>query len=260
MARGLNIDYDTLFTEVAAFLGKDRDNSSISEVERSTIDAHIKAGLRMFYTSYSWSFLKPWSEISVKAGTWEYELPSDFGYLLGNIIVECEDRRKPMQLIGQTQLMGMPHDKEGIPRFYAVSPKIMSVQSYEQRFQLLIWPTPKKKVRLHLQYSVVPGVLSSSNPYPYGGMYHAETIKEACLAAAESGSEDTVGLHYQLFQNLLKNSIAFDINQSVADNLGYNGDGMRGARGKLDLRMFLNDTEINVPESKSEDDSIYWRP
>jgi hypothetical protein len=39
---------------------------------------------------------------------------------------------------------------------------------------------------------------------------HAETIMEACKAAAEDYLDDTAGLHHQLFSELLLTSIELD--------------------------------------------------
>lgn len=261
----LSLNLFSLRAEVAYFLGKGRPDTTdewllLSDSDQRMIDAHIGAGLRMFYTAHDWSFLRPWKTIDLSSGNWRYDLPDDFGYCNGNVFVSRSDgMRTPMQLIGQTQAMGMNHDMKGAPRFYAVSPKQMPLES-GQRYELMIWPTPKEALTLTLQYSVVPRTITMDYPYPYGGMLHSETIREACLAAAETDTDDQVGAHRQLYAQLLQQSIRVDTDQSVADNLGYNGDGMKGVRRKRDLRMFLNETEINVPEPPPEDDSIYWRP
>lgn len=100
---------------------------------------------------------------------------------------------------------------------------------------------------LVIQYSVVPRTITTNSPYPYGGMFHAETIREACLAAAESDTDDQVGLHQQLYEQKLKASIAFDIDQSVADFLGYNGDGTRCYRSRLGLTLNVNNINVSTP-------------
>ncbi len=257
----LSLDIFGLRSEVGYFLGKGRDWQALSDMDRQTIDAHIGTGLRMFYSAHTWSFLRPWQTINLIDGEWRYDLPADFGYCNGNLDVRREGGAKGrMQLIGQTQMMGLDHERKGMPRYYAISPKEMPPDQ-GQRFELLLWPTPQNDLFVNLQYSVVPWTITTTgNTFPYGGMFHSETIREACLAAAESDTDDQIGVHRQLYLQLLEQSKRIDAEQSVADNLGYNGDGAKGVRGRRDLRMFLNDYEINKPEPPPEDNSIYWRP
>lgn len=262
----LSLDLFDLRAEVAYFLGKGRPDTqeaweALSESDRAMIDAHIATGLRTFYTAYSWSFLKPWAGIALASGTWRYDLPEDFGYCNGNVNIVKSDgsRGVPLQLIGQTQAMGLDHERKGTPLFYAISPKQMPGPD-GQRFELLLWPTPQGDATLQLQYSVLPSTITTDSPYPYGGLLHSETIREACLAAAETDTDDQAGVHRQLFLQRLEVSKKLDEEQSVADNLGYNGDGRRGIRGRRDLTLYVNDTKINPAPPPEPDDSDYWRP
>jgi hypothetical protein len=72
---------------------------------------------------------------------------------------------------------------------------------------------------------VLPDKLSTTKPYPLGGMVHAETIKESCLAIAEQNSDDTEGLHKNKFYERLIASIDHDKTMNGVRNYGYNGDG-----------------------------------
>jgi hypothetical protein len=263
----LSLDLFSLRAEVAYFLGKGRPSTgeeweALSESDRRMIDAHIGAGLRMFYTAYSWSFLRPWAVLTLVHDTWKIDLPDDFGFCNGNVNVQKSDGgRFVMQLIGQTQIMGLDHGKHAWPRFYAISPKSMPLDT-GQRFELMVWPTPLEDVVIHLRYSVLPRTITTDYPYPYGGLLHAETIREACLAAAETDTDDQVGAHRQLYMQQLEQSKRIDAEQSVADNLGYNGDGMKPMRGKCGISLFLNGRHVNpVYENEDNgDNSDYWRP
>lgn len=262
----LALDIYSLRAEVAYFLGKGRTETqaewlSLSDSDRRMIDAHIASGLRMFYTARPWSFLRPWTTISLESGKWRYDLPDDFGYCNGDVCVQKDGGpRLPLRLIGQTQAMALDHDKaKGAPRFYAVSPKEMPANT-GQRFELMVWPTPQADCTVVLRYSVTPRTITESRPYPYGGMLHSETIREACLAAAEADTDDTLSVHRQNYAQRLAESARIDVEQSTADNLGYNGDGPQVGRGRRDFSMYLNETEINPRPAAEVDDTIHWRP
>ena len=81
----------------------------------------------------------------------------------------------------------------GTPQFAAVQP-VAPTASAGQRFQVQFWPTPTA-CTLKYQYRVRVDKISSSNPYPYGGTDHSETILESCLAKAESRVEESQGVH-----------------------------------------------------------------
>ncbi len=111
----------------------------------------------------------------------------------------------------------------GHPVLAAMRPKAHD-GSMGQRFEALFYPTPDDAYVLTFKYDVVANALSLSNPHPLGGSIHTQTIKEACLAAAELGEGDESSVHKAQFDRLLASSIMRDRLTMTPQVLGYNGD------------------------------------
>ena len=64
---------------------------------------------------------------------------------------------------------------------------------------------------------IVPETLSESNPYPLGSALYSETIKAACLSAAELHKAGQRGARHEHYQELLARSIEQDkrLNQEI---------------------------------------------
>ncbi len=93
----------------------------------------------------------------------------------------------------------------------------------------MLYPTPDAAYTLTYTYEKYSGALSGSNPYPLGGMKFAELYIESCLSAAEQSSDDTMGLHTALFQQLLADGIARDMKQGAQffGDMGHTEDSVR---------------------------------
>ncbi len=79
---------------------------------------------------------------------------------------------------------------------------------------------------VQFSYNIDPFPLVSDNIVPFGSPIHAETIKYACLAAAELDIKGiSGGPMFQQFAKLLEASISFDERATSPQNLGYNSDG-----------------------------------
>lgn len=251
----LQLDLHALREEVGFFTGKGRSWDDIAEDERLSIDAIIGAGLRMFYGAHPWSFLNLSASLAIESGTSEYDLPDDFGFLQGDVTFTDGTRTWSAKQTAQSRIdLAVP--KNGIPKLYAVYPKAMDDDTAGQSWGISVWPAPDRELTMNYRYSVQPRTITVNAPYPYGGMYHSETIKEACLMKAEAETDDQPGVHAQLYQAALLRSIEYDKSLSSPDSIGYNGDGRFIPREKRDVKLYLNGEE--VPVSPEESSSIYW--
>lgn len=254
----LQLDIHALREEVAFFMGKGRVWEDISDDEQRSINAIINAGLRMFYGAYPWSFLHLDATIPLEKDTWKYDLPADFGFLNGAVCVTDGAVVWGAAQASQTEIDRANKDMRSVPKCYAVYPKKMDDDRIGQEWEIAVWPVPDRALTLHYRYNVQPRAIDEHAPYPYGGMYHSETIREACLAKAESETDDQPGVHQQHYQTALQNSIDFDKVQSTPDSLGYNGDGRRIPAEKRRIKMYLNGVDINVPDPTPVPQPIVW--
>jgi hypothetical protein len=152
----------------------------------------------------------------------DYDLPDLFGAFVGDLFFrDIDDIRGPIERV----------DIDGMLRLrqfdsFTSRPTRYSVWTTEQtgssgqRWMMSLWPNPDIDLVLTGRYTINPLQLTATLPYPMGGQPHSETLREACLAAAETEIKGEVGLHSQLFMQRLITSVSFD---RRASNPGYLG-------------------------------------
>lgn len=141
-----------------------------------------------------------------------YDLPDDFGRLIGDLHYSADSCRAAIQVVSINALLEMRahEDRTDVPSFAAVRPKT-STGATGQRSEILFWPRPTSQAyTLSYTYEAYASILSDSYPYPLGGMHLAELYTESCLAVAERRINNEVGLHTQTFQTLLLDAVARD--------------------------------------------------
>ena len=145
------------------------------------------------------------------ADTSKYDLPDDFGRLVGSIHFSPNLYRRSIEIVPIAQILEMRavNAYTSYPRFAAVRYKT-SDGSGGQRQEVLFFPQPDQAFVLHYEYEAYSSALSDSYPYPLGGMQLAELYTESCLAVAESRLNDEIGLHTAQYQALLADAIARD--------------------------------------------------
>lgn len=254
MESSLNIAYLELQSDVGVFFGygpgTNFGGTAWTTQKQQQIDKAVKSGLRRFYypeplagekESYNWSFLKPVATIIVPAaGTVQMDpathvsqtpLPDDFGGFEGKITVVqtgpgtsapwCLDLTNEGRL---REMYSFSPFRTGRPELAAQIMLKGTSGNASNRCALLIYPLPDQEYTLQVQYYINPDYLSGAFPYAYGGPQHAETIREACLAAAETYLDDTMGgVHDSLYMRRLAASVALD-RRNKPQTLGYNRD------------------------------------
>lgn len=199
----------------------------------------VQAGYRKFIRptlvdegpiSHQWSFLSPERTLQVVAGQSDYDLPDDFGGIDGEFNYQATDSTwltVERHGIGEVKRYNQQNQAlQGKPQMFATYPKQASGVT-GQRFAVAFSPIPDASYTLTYRGKVIPLALSAQNPFPWGGESHSETIKEACLAAAESLFQDEIpenGNHAATFKEQLQASIASDIRDNEAEFFGYNAD------------------------------------
>lgn len=238
MESTLAIAYKELKSEVGFFLGygrgSDFDDVAYTTLQLADINSCIKGGMRRFYfpategLSHQWSFLKPVTRLTLLSGESSLRLPDDFGFLEGKVLVVDDEST----LICSVPLMQHGYVRErlalyptqtGPPTCAAWLPVKDTTAERGQRFDLKVYPIADQDYTLEVEYSLNPNFLTGSQPYAYGGPAHAETLVQACRAAAEQQLDDEIGVQTQLFEQRLAASLDMD-RKVKAPLLGYNGD------------------------------------
>jgi len=227
---GLSIGWTELQQEVGGFLGYGRANWNAAQT--AEIAAIVQSGVRRVYypmgipevAGYDWSWLRPTTTLAITlAGGYDYDLPDDFGRLIGKLHYGPDENYAPIQLIPLDRLLQMKvrEDREDTPYYAAIRRKTED-RTTGQRWELLLWPKPDASYTLYYSYEAYSGPLSDSYPYPLGGMSLAELFIESCLAVAEQRLNDEIGVHTQTYQALLLDAVQRDKKHSPT-YFGYMG-------------------------------------
>lgn len=163
---------------------------------------------------------------SYSLGRYAYDLPAAFSQFDGEL--ECRSTADAMY--GPISLSTAAEVRRRLAIEPAFSyPDIVGVRAKEfdatvgQRYEALFHPAPDAAYTYWYSYRVTPSMLSSVNLYPLGGTEHGETIREACLAAAELAEIGQQGPHAAEFAVLLENSLSIDKLHHAPTSLGVEG-------------------------------------
>lgn len=265
MESTLSLSLDDLAGDVGVFLGHGRGAANgeqeWDDQQQANVTSCVKSGLRQFYfppplpnetASYDWSFLKPLAVLVLPEGARSLRLPDDFGGPEGQItVLGTTTAQTPwaVPLMGEgsvRQNYALTPSRTGRPLMAALVPLKATTKDRGQRYELLVYPEADADYSLQFPYYVNPDHLTAANPYPLGGMQHAETIREACLAAAESFLDDGASVHRMMFAQRLAASVHSD-RRLKPQTLGYNRDRSDQAHaGVREALHYLNHGGITV--------------
>ncbi len=236
----LAITFSEIRARVAWELHGSRDVSGLSSEETDNITSVIDSGYRKFLrpeVGHRWSFLQVEFRLPLQNGIDAYEMPHDFGGVIGDLHFQSDDNgygtvtKRLMNDIQNERSANTQTDS--YPRIFAEVVTRNTVTS-GQLWKLHVYPAPDAAYTLVGMQSINPDALTSSSVYPYGAVEHGETVLMACLAAAEQQLDGGPGTFTQQFQQALMASIQKDQRDHAPEVYGYNGDGRH--RSLLPLR------------------------
>jgi hypothetical protein len=204
--------------------------------QATAVSEVLRHGLRKFYQpmplpgeldSHRWSFLNPISYLTLTDGVDSYEMPEDFsGVIRGKITYASTGGLiyPYIKLVTEEQFRAWQQSDTNstYPEIAALRVKYNDIL-LGTRYELLVWPTPSEDKQIEIAYAINPEQLGNDQSLPMGGQPHAQTIIEACLAAAEIQMKAGVD-HQREFENCLRTSVSHDRQSSMPDSYGYNGD------------------------------------
>ena len=186
-----------------------------------------------------------WSEDTETAADYflqhngNYDLPDDYSGIDGDIVIESENYQPVITLVGEGNVRALRQHYPQLtdsgstarPEVAAVRPKEHTDTTTGQRFEIMFYPLPNDVYTISYVMRILPDMLVDTTiEYPYGGAAHAETIRAACIAAAEeqeNGNRLDGRSTYdkkKLFEQRLAASIAVDQAVLGIDYFGYNSD------------------------------------
>lgn len=247
----LSLRYADYMNAVSRFLHYGNDYTALVTADQDAVDDQVQSGLRRFYFEHDWSFLEPITTLTTVASDKDYDTPDDFGgTIYGDMTFPAnEGPFPPVVQVGEGQIRRLWQESSSTARPRLVAVRALSSDgSSGQRWEILLYPIPDAVYTLTYQYPALKNKLSENKPYPLGGMAHAETLREACLAAAETGEDDEIGIHEARYQAALRRSIVRDNDIRTPPTLGFNRD--RGD-GRLSMavpqRFARHNGQLSVP-------------
>lgn len=224
--------YQWLLREVGRSLGIGPNPQSYTHDQQRRVDSIVQSGVMQFYfcpplqadsdddnseesrdnrlrQPHIWSFLNQKSMFLLEAGKSTYELPADFSGVNGDLTLTNGKSRIPVVAETHLRQIAVSDAATGDPQYAAVRPKTTKGQSH-QRWEVLLYPTPDASVSVEYRYTVAAADLGDDNPFPLGGVAHAETVLASCLAVAEDRESPDSTKARQLFNQRLAASIHVD--------------------------------------------------
>jgi hypothetical protein len=222
--------------------------------EQQTVKLILETGLRKFYGpkvlpgeryAHNWSFLKPVKAMTLVSGQYKYDFPEGFVMLDGEEIVYEPGTAiiyPPIKRVAERQVAAnlQLNHASSRPQWMAYRPKAFD-EATGTRYEAVFWPVPDQEYVINYRCILNPTVMSEETTLPLGSPMDAQTLLEACLAAAEE-IQGKLGLHSKLFDDCLAASISRDRKAGSADSLGFNVD---RERWEWDLSL-LHDCDENI--------------
>lgn len=176
----------------------------------------------------------------------DYDLPDDFGNILGNFtFAQVDNTLRTVEIVGENRMRELRQRdynqsySSGDPFYGAIRPKARATTTTGTRYEAMFWPDVVADATLTYRYRVMPDKpisgSGSANDLIYGITQHGSAILYSCLAEAERRMEGERGTMWAQFQLLLQSSVTRDRQDNKTEVFGYNGDasdsmGMYGPR------------------------------
>lgn len=235
-AKGLGISKAYLKRLIGRQLQFGPHSATWNHRQASEVDLALETGLRKMYApmvlpgerySHEWSFLKPIWPIVTNDSEYTYDMPTGYVTLSGPLTYAPDEGNlwPSVEIVPEYRIRQRlaVSTSAGRPRYGAVRVKPLDPAG-GTLYELILWPPPDGEYHLSFPYQVNPGSMSEDACLPYGGQQLAQTLIEACLAAAEEQGGQVNGPHAAKFLECLIASVSSDRRTGCPETLGYNGD------------------------------------
>jgi hypothetical protein len=155
-----------------------------------------------------------------------YRMPDAFGGIIGPITFQNnEGSYSPIDLVAERQVAELLQwsTSAARPTLAAQRPVSGTDATEGQRWDLLVWRIPDSNYTAYFQEILLIDQITTDE-FPVGGMLHGDTIKYACLAAAENDKNDRRGEKWERYQQMLQKSMTLDRRLHRSERMGVMTD------------------------------------
>lgn len=209
--------------------GEDYDPTKWNAQQTYQAASVLASAERMFYGAHDWSFLRPWFDLTFDVGVESYDLPADYGGMVGSLVYKsawamCQPILQSDMATVEMDLGRYAASGNGMPTRYAIEILPATGESQGQRSAIKFNRKPAQAAELRAQYYIHPYSLSTTRIYPLGGPAHAECLKWACAAMVEVEIDEiSGGPAMQHFERILAQSKRIE-DRSGPKHLGTMGN------------------------------------
>lgn len=181
-----------------------------------------------------------------------YYMPDGFyGQIIGFWTYPAQGPRLKIQNCNENhirQLYAASGSVTGNPWLAAHRPVARTVGPYQQRWEVLFYPTPLTAYTIQARIRVYPNKLVNLTDRTSAGFEFDEAVLAACFAEAEAQRMDKPGPKAQSYTDVISRAIGIDRANSPK-RLGYNGDRSDDAYGpgRRPLNYYSVDTYNGNP-------------
>ncbi len=214
--------YQDVAMQVGRVLDHGYDPAGWSDFQNKEIRSVVKGGCNTFIAANpAWSFLITTKTISLVEMEESVPLPAEFGGMVGGFSYDTDLEHRNIPIVNMQKILSLRSVKNetGPPQFAAVLAE-PGDGTARMTWKAEFYPTPNTNDLLVFTMKVVPEALSETAKYPLGSALYPETIKAACLAAAELHKTGQRGARQEHYQELLARSIEQDaaLNPDTAES------------------------------------------
>lgn len=155
-----------------------------------------------------------------------YRMPDAFGGIVGPITFQNnEGSYSPIELVTERHVAELLQRSTSAarPTLAAQRPVSGTDATDGQRWDLLVYRIPDSNYTAFFKEILLIDQITTDE-FPIGGMLHGDTIKYACLAAAENDKNDRRGEKWDRYQQMLQKSMQLDRRLHRSERMGVMTD------------------------------------
>lgn len=234
---------ESIRRDVGIYLGFPANPDEWSYDQEGMVDTTSQSGIDQFHMPpiipelksemHVWSFMLPIATLTTVADTEDYDAPSDFDGIQGDMTYQSPNEGYgSVPVVGEEQIRRLKQNnpiQTGKPQFACTFADIDSDPGYQQNvYKIRLYPKPDAEYALEYKYRILADTFGGrgyTQSVALGVPVHRLTILASCLYIAETQIKLIVdGPMKRLFFERLKASISHDSTLHRPEYLGYNGD------------------------------------